>query len=270
MLSWAIWLLVTTLYAPVFIDLYKSRWETIDYTHAYFILPISIWIAWRNLKNHNERNGSVSIFSLFLLIFGLLMFIFGWRQDYGIITTFSLIPLLFGLTGFLYGVNTAKTLSFPILYLLLLVPPPLGVLDAITIPMRQWATTLSVGALKALHYPILRDGLIISIGSHEIYMGPACSGFRSLITMISLGIVYAYVNKGAAKTKLALVLAIIPLALLGNLIRVMGVCMVTFHFGESIGHKFHDISGFLIFLILILGLMGIQSLMEKIKNYETS
>jgi len=265
MLNWLIWLLVTVLYTPVFIDLYKARWETIDYTHAYFILPISLWLAWRNLKNLKPGKVKLSYasFFLFLTILGLAMFVFGWRQDYGMITTFSLIPLLFGLFGFIYGPKITRSVSFPILYLLLLVPPPLGVLDAITIPMRQWTTMLSVAALKGLNYPVLRDGLMISIGGHEIYMGPACSGFRSLITMISLGIVYAYVNKGSAKTKLALVTAIVPLALLGNLIRVMGVCMVTFHFGESTGHTFHDASGFIIFLVLILGLMGIESLMEK-------
>ena len=261
------WLLLTILYSPIFYNLYRSRWDQIDYTHAYFILPISLWLAWRKrsvlkeiVKKAKARD---NIFGLFLFIPGILMFIFGWRQDYLFISTLSLIPLLYGLIIYLYGSPAAKALSFPILYLLLLVPPPLGVLDSLTLPMRKGISSATEFILKTLHYPITRDGLLLSLGGQEIYMGPACSGFRSLITMISLGLVFAYINPGPSKNKALLVSAIIPLALLGNLIRVIGVCLVTFYFGESIGHKFHDLSGFVIFVVLILGMMGLESLITK-------
>lgn len=192
------------------------------------------------------------------------MFIFGWRWDYLSVSTISAIPLLFGLVLYLYGAGAAASLSFPILYLLLLVPPPLGVLDSITIPMRYGVSALTEVILKGVGYPITRDGLMLSLGGHEVYMGAPCSGFRSLITMTSLGLVYAYISKGGFWKKTALFTSIIPLTLLGNLIRVLGVCLVTFYFGEAIGAKFHDISGFVIFLILILGMMGIDSVLDRI------
>jgi exosortase/archaeosortase family protein len=93
-------------------------------------------------------------------------------------------------------------------------------------------------------------------------MGAPCSGFRSLITMISLGLAYVYIGKGTAKTKAILLAAIVPLALLGNLIRVTGMCLVTYYFGGETGSKFHDISGFVIFLVLILGLIGLESFLQ--------
>jgi exosortase len=277
MLSTLIWLSLAALYSPIFLQLYRSRWEFIDYTHAYFILPVSLWLAWRQrktlfLQDHPDRHceeaaaggrrSNPSSLPLALLILGLLMFLFGWRLDYLFITTLSLIPVLFGLTGYLYGPQTAKALAFPILYLLLLVPPPLGILDAITIPMRYGISVLSAAVLNLLHYPVTRDGLLISLGGHEIYMGAPCSGFRSLITMIALGLPFAYVNKGTFKKKAILVSSVIPLALLGNFIRVLSVCLVTYHFGESIGAKYHDASGFVIFLVLIGGLIGIEKLLN--------
>lgn len=266
--NYIIWTQAIILYSPVFWQLYRQRWETIDYTHAYFILPISLWLAWRKRRALSELTQSAKLKSSFLglpiLILSILMFIFGWRQDYLFISTLSLIPVLYGLTIYLYGTSIAKSLTFPILYLLLLVPPPLGVLDNITLPMRHGISALTEIILKTFHYPITREGLLLSIGKHGIYMGAPCSGFRSLITMISLGLVYGYINKGPLKKKAILISSTIPLALLGNLIRVIAMCLVTFYFGEAIGHKFHDISGFVIFLILIMGLTGLDSLLDKI------
>lgn len=265
--NYIIWSLAVILYGPVFYQLYRQRWETIDYTHAYFILPISIWLVWRKRKALKEltldNKTKNSLIGLPLLIPGLLMFVFGWRLDYLFISTLSLIPVLYGLIIYLYGTKMAKSLSFPILYLLLLVPPPLGVLDNLTLPMRHGISALTDIILKTFHYPITREGLLLSIGGHQIYMGAPCSGFRSLITMISLGLVYGYINKGGFKKKAILISSTVPLALIGNLIRVIGMCLVTFYFGESVGHKFHDISGFVIFIVLIAGLIGLESLLDK-------
>lgn len=281
-LNYIVWGLAAILYAPVIRQLYKARWEQIDYTHAYFILPISLWLVWRSrkelsviarpdvsaealrTKTERPKQSLWLATSLFLLVTGLLMFIFGWRLDYLFISTLSLIPVLFGLNIYLYGPAIAKPLSFPILYLLLMVPPPLGILDNITLPMRYWISVFTTYILKAFHYPIAQDGLLLSLGGHEIYMGAPCSGFRSLITMISLGLVYVYIIKGKALKKVILLASIVPFALLGNLVRVTGMCLVTYHFGEDIGHKFHDISGFVIFFVLILGLIGMDSILSRL------
>lgn len=268
-MHYLIWALLTILYSPLFFQLYRGRWERIDYTHAYFILPISVWLVWRKRTTLKglilKTTATANTPGILLLAAGLLMFIFGWRNNYQFISTLSLIPVLYGLVIYLYGTKMAKALSFPILYLLLLVPPPLGVLDSITLPMRYGVSMVTELILKSFHYPITRDGLLLSIKGHEIYMGAPCSGFRSLITLISLGLVYVYINKGSLKLKTILLSSVIPFALLGNLIRITGVCLVTFYFGEVIGTKFHDTSGFVIFLILIGGLIGLESLLDKFK-----
>jgi len=277
-----IWGLVGALYSPVIYQLYKARWETIDYTHAYFILPLSLFLVWRNLRDGSSANrGSVPrgvpqdlpapVPGLLLTVLGLLMFVFGWKLGYLFITTLSLIPLLYGIILYLYGAGLAKRLSFPILYLLLMVPPPLGVLDAITIPMRHGISVAAVSIMNILHYPIHREGLMIYLGTHEIFMGAPCSGFRSLITMFSLGIFYVYVIKGTLLKKLVLVAAIIPLALFGNLVRVITLCLLTYHKGEEVAQGFfHYFSGGVIFVIMIIGLLVIEFVMEKLEDKQRS
>ncbi|MFA6217709.1 MAG: exosortase/archaeosortase family protein [Candidatus Omnitrophota bacterium] len=262
-----IWALVTILYSPVFFSLYKGRWDTLDYTHAYFILPVSLWLAWRKrdriktlLKHHKPSNSSIS---LTLLITGIFMFIFGWKFDYLFITTLSLIPVLSGLVLYLYGMKVTRLLFFPIHYLLLLVPPPLGILDSITLPMRYGISVVTSFILRSFHFPLTREGLLLSIGGHEIFMGQPCSGFRSLITMASLGLVYVYLSNAKRTDKIILLVSIVPLALIGNLIRVLSLCLVTFYFGEKAGQGFfHDASGIIVFIIMTLGLIGIDSFLR--------
>ena len=267
MIQWLVWGLVGALYSPVVYQLYTSRWEFIDYTHAYFILPISLFLAWRRLRSFKRDPLNLTLnlnLALFIIVLGLFMFIFGWKLDYLFITTLSLIPLLYGIIIYLYGTKMAKALSFPILYLLLMVPPPLGVLDAITIPMRHGVSAAAVAILNLFHYPIHREGLMIYLGSHEIFMGAPCSGFRSLITMFSLGVVYVYIIKGGFWKKFIMVAAIVPLALLGNLIRVITLCLLTYYAGEKVAEGFfHYFSGGVIFVIMIIGLLILEFILEK-------
>lgn len=268
MIHFLIWILVIILYSPIFWELYHSGWETIDYTHAYFILPLSLWLAWRSrlkIRELAKHETSVkNIFSLLILFIGILMFIFGWRQDYIFISTLSLIPLLFGITSYLYGKDIVKPLSFPILYLFLLVPLPLGILDSITLPMRHGISVITEIILRFIGYPIKREGLLLTIGYNEIFMGPPCSGFRSLITMFSLVLVYVYVSKGTLNKKIILTFFIIPFALLGNLVRVITLCLITFYFGEEAGQGFfHNFSGIVIFIITILCLIGLEALLDR-------
>ena len=264
------WILTVILYSPVFYMLYKRRWEDVDYTHAYFILPVSLFIVFLKRKKIKELIKSTPYSSqpkayyssLTIMIISLLMFIFGCRKGYFFIQTFSLIPLLLGMTYYLYGWKVTRLLLFPILYLLLLVPPPLGILDSITLPMRYGSSVVNALLLKGLNYPITREGLLLTMGGHEIFMGAPCSGFRSLITMFSLGLVYVYFNKGRFSKNLLLIFSIIPLALIGNFIRIFVLCLITYYFGEEAGQGFfHNFSGIVIFIITILGLIGVETLM---------
>jgi len=266
-LNYILWSSAGVLYYPVFFQLYRTRWEAIDYTHAYFILPVSLWLIYRKRLALKEiilkEQYRDEVPGMLLILLGLFMFIFAWRRDFLVLSTFSLIPFIFGLLLFLHGRRLVKALFFPVFYLLFLIPPPVGILDSITIPMRFWITIATESVLKLAHYPIIRDGLLLSIGGKEIFMGVPCSGFRSLITMLSLGFIYVYLGKGSYMKKTFLILSIFPMAILGNFLRISSLCIVTYHFGEKAGHVYHDASGFIIFLLLISGLIWADGFFNK-------
>ena len=256
------------LYTPLFFGLYRSGWRSADYTHAYFILPVFFWLVWRKrtllrVSVQKIRPGN-NFFGLSILLLGIFMFTFGWRQDYRFITTISLLLVLYGLTSYLYGLNVAKIVSFPIFYLAFLAPISTGIIDSITLPMRYGLSIATEAILKLFHYPIAREGLLLSIGESELFMGQPCSGFRSIVTMLSLSLVYVYISKGSLSRKGILVSSIIPLAVLGNLVRIITLCLITYYFGEEAGQGFfHNFSGIVIFVFIILGLIGLEYSLER-------
>ena len=269
LMHYFIWLLVVALYFPIFWKLYRVRWDLLDYTHAFFILPLSIWLVWRmreklkvSIQNTEPGNNYTGLVSLSI---GILIFLFASRFDYSFLITISLLPVLVGLIYYLYGVDTLKLLIFPIAYLLLLIPPPMALIDSITLPMRYGISNLTEQILSLMNYPITREGLLLNIGYNDIFMGEPCSGFRSLITLFSLGLIYVYISKTSLTNKVILILFVIPLALLGNLTRVITLCLITFYFGEEAGQGFfHNFSGIVMFIITILGLIGIENILNKI------
>ncbi len=270
MLHLVVWLLIGWLYAPALLQLYSFTWRLLDYTHAYFILPVALWLVWRSRFQWGplleDARPSAKPTHLALLIVGLLLWLFGHRFNYLAIITASALPVLYGVIGFLYGADIARALAFPIAYLALLVPPPMGVLDAVTLPMRHATSAATVPLLRLAGYPVMRHGLVLAMGGHEIFMGAPCSGFRSLMALLALGLVYVHLSDGSRAKKLWLAATIVPLALVGNLIRVIALCLITYHYGEEAGQGFfHNFSGLVIFMILIAGLVVLQELFSRVR-----
>ena len=261
--SYIPWLLLAALYIPTFWSLYRERWETLDYHHAYFILPAFLLMLWSKrdkIKETFPKNGLfVSAFFVFLFLIGVWFFITGWRWNYLALQTLSLPIVLLSLFVLFYGTKILKTVIVPIAYLALLIPLPLGILDQITLPLRYVSSIVATKILSVVGYPVLRKGLLIHLDDHEIFLGEPCSGFRSLITFLSLGLVYLYFNKASLKKNVLLFLTIIPLSFLGNVIRILLLCLITYYLGEEVAQGFfHDFSGIVIFMFVTSSLLLLE------------
>lgn len=260
-----LWAWVGALFYPVLRILYSQRWGALSYTHAYFILPVSLGLVFWKRKELSEAFAGTKkrfgLSSLIILVFGTLMYLFGWWQDYMVISTFALIPFLYGFVGFIYGKKVQRLILFPILYLLLLVPPPFALLDRVTLPLRYISAFGVEKVFRLFNFPIEREGLGYVIRGQQMMIDEACSGFRSLVTMFSLGLVYVYVSKLTLIKKVILVLSIIPLAIMGNILRVIIVSLIGVYFGQEAASGFmHSFSGVIVFLFIVLGFVGIEAL----------
>ncbi|HNX91854.1 MAG TPA: exosortase/archaeosortase family protein, partial [Candidatus Omnitrophota bacterium] len=150
------WGLLALLYYPILRQLYTARWKNIDYEHAYFILPISIFLVWRLRKElagvYSAAKEKISYLFLSIFVLGIAMYVFGWKWDYLFICAISLIPVSFAMTGFIYGWEVVKKIWFSFFYLIFMVPPPAAVLDNLTLPMRYISSHIAYGILKVAGY----------------------------------------------------------------------------------------------------------------------
>jgi len=262
-IHYVVWILTAAIFYPTFLKLYSYYWDVIDYTHAYFILPIFLWFVWRKrsiLKSlYSKQKTTSNYLGLFIFILGLYLFVFGQTNQYFFIITFAFVFVIFGLVNYLYGLKITKVLCLPILYLLLLVPIPKELIDTVTLPMRYGVSATANAILDFFTFPVTREGLLLTINNNELFMGEPCSGFRSLITLLSLFLAYIYISKSRMINKSILVACIVPAALTGNLIRVITICLLTFYFGQEVGQGvFHGFSGIIIFSFTTIILVCIE------------
>jgi exosortase len=263
------WGMIAAIFYPLFSILYRQNWDTLGYTHAFFILPVSIGLAYWKREElvgafHATQN-RFGIINLAVFAIGIAIYLFGWHQNYAFISTLALIPTLYGFIGYVYGGPVQRALLFPVLYLLLLVPPPIALLDRATLPLRHISAVGVEQVFRLFHVPIQREGLIYVVRGQQMVIDAACSGLRSLVTMFSLVLPYIYIIRCGLSKKIVLVSSVIPLVLLGNIVRIITITLLGLYFGQKVAQGFmHYFSGALVFLFIVLGFLLTERIWGKV------
>jgi exosortase len=144
------------------------------------------------------------------------------------------------------GGRSVRRCWFILLLLLLVIPIPGSVLIEILLPLKELVSTIVAEMLYMAGMPIARDGVILYVGNYQLLIADACSGLNSMIALSAVGILYSYLVRGRRRaSKTILLIAVLPIAFAVNLFRVAGLVIVTYRFGDSAGHRFHDNAGYL-------------------------
>jgi exosortase len=158
---------------------------------------------------------------------------------------FSQILVLVGLLLAIQGKAAAMALLFPICFLVFSIPLPGSFLDAILLPLKQNVSMIVEQLLYVLGYPISRSGVVLNIGNYQLLIANACSGLNSMIALSSVGILFLYlIRNPSVLHNVILFVCILPIAFLANVIRVMTLVLVTYHFGDHAGQMVHDVAGY--------------------------
>ena len=135
--------------------------------------------------------------------------------------------------------------------------------------MKLLATQMATLIINTIGIPAMRSGSIINLPNTSLIIGSPCSGLRSLISLTALGAIYAYLTNLSLLKKLTLFLTSIPLALISNIVRIVLLLLVAFVYGsEAATGKFHDFSGFLVFIVALAGLMIVWRVLSWEKEKE--
>jgi len=253
------------LYVPIlyYMVLHWSHVE--DYSHGFLIVPLAAFFAWERREQLRQAPIQPSWLGLGPLILGSLTLAIGRLGTELMNMRVSFVLTLIGLVLLLLGRRVFRILAFPLLFLFLMIPLPESLLNIVAFPLQLIAADLAVNGLFWLGIPALREGNIIHLANTSLFVADACSGLRSLMALITLGVVFAYFFRKSLGERALIVLSAIPIAILVNAFRVALSGILTHRFGEkAAGGWIHETQGLFTFGIAFLFLLAEASILARV------
>jgi exosortase len=247
-------ILLILLFYPVLIWLVKSWLNNPYYTHGFLIVPLSALLAWRQWRYvvDEPREGGTWI-GLILMMASLAAVIWAMRwQDY-VIAALGLVALLTGILLFLEGWARVRHWLFPLAFLSLMVPLPF--IDLASPWLESFTAKAATALAQLTGIPAVQQGGEISLPGTSLIVGAPCSGLRSLVTMVTVAVGWVYLVQGRPAAKALMLIAIVPIVVLANVLRVAILLVVAVLVSPQVALSYyHDWSSPVLFL-MALGLL---------------
>ena len=275
---------VAFLYATVLTKLGSDWWSDENYSHGLlvpFVIGLIVWKEWHELKFLLKKPsvwlGGVSIG------LALLMLLAGTLGAELFVTRMSFVLMVAGIIVYFFGTTILNLLAVPFALLLLAIPIPQIIFNRIAFPLQIWASQMAVWGIRLFEVPTLRSGNVIDIlprGSTQTIsfeVVEACSGIRSLMTLVTLALILGYftrlhnrggfanLSKGDLVRTAALMALAVPIAVLTNAARVTATGVLTYYYGKQVTEgTWHDASGWLVYVVALALLIGANYLLSKV------
>lgn len=246
-------LLAAWLYAPIILRLVRQWWSDPNFSHGFFVPVFSAFVLWQNRARLREFQRKPSTWGLPIILVSLVMLVVGIFGAELFLSRVSLIVLIAGLVIFFLGWAIFRAVLFPVFFLLLMVPIPAIVFSQITLPLQILASKLAAWTLPVFGVPVLREGNIINLPAMPLEVAQACSGIRSLMSLMTLAIMYGYLMERRTWVRIALALASVPIAVAANGLRIVGTGLIVQYWDPDKAEGFfHVFSGWLVFVVSLL------------------
>jgi exosortase D (VPLPA-CTERM-specific) len=247
------------LYRGVLVKLVRDWSGNDDYSHGFLIVPLALYFAWRQRDHLARLRPSPSNLGLLVVVAGLATLGAGVLGAELFLQRASLLLVIAGTVAFLLGWAHLRTLAFPVLFLLLMIPIPAIVFNQLAFPLQLLASQAGELTLRAAGIPVLREGNVITLSTTTLQVAEACSGIRSLISLLTLSIVFGYFTLRRPVSRVWLAAASVPVAIAANAARVAGTGLAAHQFGPRAAEGFfHTFSGWLVFLVAFLLLSAVR------------
>lgn len=251
------------LFVPTFYNLATWLWQQEDHAHGPIVLAIIAWLIWRERAALFEPSGRRAPAAGFaLLVIGLLFYAVGRALGITIFEVGALAPILAGVLLAMRGWAALRALWFPVLFVAFVVPLPGIFVDALTGPLKQTVSEITVRILYLAGYPVAREGVIITIGQYQLLVADACSGMNSMFSLSALGLLFMHMAARPSVLHNSIMLvSILPIAFTANIVRVLALILITYRWGDEAGQGFlHGLSG----IVLLLSALGSLLLLDTV------
>jgi exosortase B len=258
---------LVVLYLPSLVDLFRGIWSTDQQAHGPIVLSIACWLIyrkWPDMMQASEGHSPAPVAGWPVFVFGLLLYVIGRSQDILLFEIGSAIWLLIAILLLTHGTTALKTQWFGLFFMLFMIPLPGAIVDTLTMPMKMAVSYVAEHILFMAGYPIARTGVILQIGQYKLLVADACAGLHTLFTLEALGLLYLnIVRHDSLFRNVALAILIVPISFTANVIRVMVLTLITYHFGDEAGQGFlHGFAGMVLFLSALLLIISVDSLLH--------
>jgi exosortase len=254
----SLWLYWTTIS-----HLVRQWWSDPNFSHGFFVPLFAAFVIWQERSRLAALPRRPSWSGLAIVALALILLIVGQLGAELFLARFSLLVLLAGTVVLFAGWNFFRTLLFPWAFLLLMIPIPSLIFNQITFPLQLQASRVATFALRVFGVPILREGNIINLPAMSLEVAEACSGIRSLMTLLTLAIIYGYLAERRVGIRWILALSAIPIAIVANSIRIIGTGLLVQYWNpEKAEGYFHASWGLIIFVLSLLMLYLLHMLIR--------
>jgi exosortase B len=242
-------------YVPTILGLINGPWQTEQEGHGPLIIAASLWLVWQSRERLRATKISPALISGWVtLLIGLVLMFLARTQDVLTVEALSILPVIIGCVLLSAGWPTLRILAFPIGFLLFAVPVPDWIIDGATVPLKVFISDSVTRILYYAGYPVAQNGVMIMIGSYQLLVKDACSGMNSIFALSAIGVFYAYAFRWEEKLRgLLLLIAIIPITIVANFIRVLTLVLMAYYGGpDLIEGTVHDLTGIGLFVVAVI------------------
>jgi exosortase len=236
-----------------------------NYSHGFLIVPLALYFVWERRARLAAVRPRANWFGLVVVVASLGMLIAGTLGAELFVSRVSIVFLIAGTVLFAAGVDALRILAFPIAFLFLMVPPPAIIFNQIAFPLQLLASRFGEATLQVLSIPVLREGNLITLANTTLEVAEACSGIRSLISLLTLGIVYGYFADPRLSVRTIIALSAVPIAIVANGLRVAGTGVAAHYYGaEAAEGFFHTFSGWVVFIVAFVLMYLVATIIIKV------
>lgn len=252
--------------------LYSLTQEQIHYSHILLIPWVSAYVFYLNRKAVFASSEWSPLPGLILVGLGAIGY---WRADsaaYGVdhvsLTILALVVVSWGIFLLCYGLRTCRTFSFGLLFLLCMVPFPAGLLHMIIVFLQRSSAEVAAIGFSLLGVPVVRDGFVFGLSNMTISVDEECSGIRSTLSLIIIGIVAGHFFLRSVWRKLGIVAVAVPLAIIKNGVRIVGLSLLANYVDPSFLTDMtrHDFGGHLLFVVSVIILISLAWLLRRFEQ----
>ena len=265
------WLLAAFGFAVMYVPLYwwaaNGIWQSDDHAHGALILAVMVWLFWglrAQIAAVPARPQPLVGWLVFAI--GLFLYVVGEVFQISILGFGSQPFVVAGILLLLKGTGATRVAWFALFYFIFMIPLPGIIVDAVTGPLKNWISAIVVEILYRVGYPISRSGVVLTIGQYQMLVADACSGLHSMYSLSALGTLFMYIMARTSRLHNAIMVAsILPIAFVANIVRVMILVLITYHFGDEAGQGFlHGTAGMVLMLVALACFFALDALLERV------